>query len=187
MRLISPGEVDSFLHAANQAFQSLRFTLIFGKELSINDRWMLQQYDILNECYANPEWSRINDQMKAKSIEPGDNKRMMVEKHNLHAYACEMKLGLGFSYGRHYKLNQGMERKYLHLFDEPTLKPKEEYQKIEEDGLAQLLAQVIIGPAIIEVPPQMLDYGVSLGLDRQHPLKILDTLRTVREYFRTKI
>lgn len=187
MELIQGCELQGFLFATTQARKNLLRVSSHLEKLPSTDRAVvLHQYDVLNRYYGGFSFRETNELMKEEGSKPQEFDVTQVINNNLLARVCELPLGLGISYGwKYYTLTHEGSRE--HIIRElirpvPTFKPKEEYLSVLEIPIANLLAKVQIGPAMIEVPSEMVDYGIGLGLKADHQT-IKATLETIDNYF----
>ncbi len=187
MELIQGCELQGFLYAAMQARENLLRVSCDLQKLPDPDRAIvLHQYDLLNRYYGGSSFVEINTIMKDDGKQPTEFDVAQVNNNNLLARACELRLGLGISYGwKYYSLTyEGSRERYARelMRPLPTFKPIEESLSILQTPITNFLARVQIGPAMIEVPSEMLDYGIGLGLKADHQT-IKATLETIGMYF----
>ena len=190
MELIQGCQSEGFLYATTQARKNLLRVSLRLEKLPNTDRdVVLHQYDVLNRYYGGFAFRETNELMKEKGSKPEEFDVAQVINNNLLARACELRLGLGITYGWiHYALIDKPRREYYQnelIRQLPIFKSKEEYISLLANPISNLLDRVEIGPAMIEVPSEMHEYGIALGLKENHQ-QILKTFRTIDSYWNRK-
>ncbi len=177
MRIIQGCELRGFLHASKQAKQSLLYiSKRLDKAPTTERAWALHQYDCLGRYYGNVGdrvLSKVNDDMKLGGHVASEYDKALVERNNLLVKACENRLGLGITYGWFFRDIISERRKWMEedlLCSLPLFKSREFYIQGTTSSLSEMLATVALGPAMIEVAEEMLDYGIGLGLKQDHNL-----------------
>lgn len=190
MELIQGCQLQGFLFATTQARKNLLRVSLHLEKLPSTDRdVVLHQYDVLNRYYGGFSFKETNELMKEEGSKPQEFDVAQVINNNLLARACELRLGLGITYGwKHYALINKPTREYYRnelIMQLPIFKSKEEYISLLANPITNLLDQVEIGPAMIEVPSEMHEYGIALGIRENHQ-ETVKTFRIIDDYFRKK-
>ncbi len=185
MKFLQGGELEVFLLASKQAYETLE-VISKSEQPSTSDLLLLAQYDALERLYGGEAFRKLIDRARTEGLTTEEHVLRMVREHQLLARASEIKLGLGISYGRCHGLLEKHADLFLPRDYIPGLKAREEYPRVEEFDLNGLLALVNVAPVMIEVPSELVEYGIALGLDREHPHQMTQAFGRVREYFRER-
>ncbi len=181
MKIIQGCELETFLHASNQATCTLKH-IMNGIRPSTDNTYLLLQYYAIEALYGGSETlQQANQQLKARgNLTPEPFDLQMIKENGLIARACENKLGLGISYGRTYHTLKQLGSNYLAIDRIPNLQSCKWYEQFAGIEIEEVLSRAAIGPAIIEVPPELLNIGIALGLDHRHPESVLRTFDRIR-------